>query len=131
MVDEIFSGLTLLCSTLHSPARSSCTATVTALHVSLPTTERERHRRAEDVSHSGRAIIDDMVALADRESVHVVTKILSGPVKENAILNEAIVGEHQLIVLGTKQRPGEALHFGESVTAIIENAPCPVLIVTS
>ncbi|MDR3405746.1 MAG: cation:proton antiporter [Chthoniobacter sp.] len=108
-----------------------CTATVTALHISLPTVEIERHRRSSESTPSGRAIIDDMVALAHREAVHVVTKILSGPLKENAILNEAIVGEHQLIVLGTKQRPGEALHFGESVSAIIEHAPCPVLIVTS
>ncbi|MEP6669188.1 MAG: cation:proton antiporter [Chthoniobacter sp.] len=108
-----------------------CTATVTALHVSLPSVENQRSRRTNESTPSGRAIIDDMVALAHRESVHVVTKILSGPVKENAILNEAIVGEHQLIVLGTKQRPGDALHFGESVSAIIENAPCPVLIVTS
>jgi len=108
-----------------------CAATVTALHVSLPTLESERHRRSSESTPSGRAIIDDMVALAHREAVHVVTKILSGPVKENAILNEAIVGEHQLIVLGTKQRPGETLNFGESVSAIIEHAPCPVLIVTS
>jgi len=108
-----------------------CTATVTALHVSLPTVDNERHRRSNESTPSGRAIIDDMVALAHREAVHVVTKILSGPVKENAILNEAIVGEHQLIVLGTKQRPGAELHFGESVSAIIEHAPCPVLIVTS
>jgi nucleotide-binding universal stress UspA family protein len=108
-----------------------CAAAVTALHVSLPTLENERPRRADDSTRGGRAIIDDMVALAHREAVHIVTKVLSGPVKENAILNEAIVGEHQLIVLGAKLRPGETLNFGESATAIIENAPCPVLVVTT
>jgi nucleotide-binding universal stress UspA family protein len=41
------------------------------------------------------------------------------------------VGEYQLIILGTKPRPGETLHFGESVSAIIANAPCPVLVVTT
>ena len=108
-----------------------CTATVTALHVALPAWQSGLHRRSDERSSSGRAIIDDMVALAHRESVHIVTKILSGPVKENSILHEARVGEHQLIVLGTKQRPGESLNFGESVSAIIGNAPCPVLVVTS
>lgn len=109
-----------------------CNATVTALHVSQPTTpSSELQYRAGELPRSGRAIVDDMVALAHRESVHIVTKVLSGPVKENAILNEAIVGEYQLIILGTKPRPGETLHFGESVSAIIASAPCPVLVVTS
>lgn len=108
-----------------------CTATVTALHVSLPTMGSELQYRAGELPRSGRAIIDDMVSLAHRESVHVVTKILAGPMKENAILREAAEGDHQLIVLGTKPRPGEALHFGESVSAIIANAPCPVLVVTT
>lgn len=108
-----------------------CNATVTALHVSQPTMSSEPQYRTGDLPRSGRAIVDDMVALAHRESVHIVTKVLSGPIKENAILNEAIVGEYQLIILGTKPRPGDTLHFGESVSAIIANAPCPVLVVTS
>jgi nucleotide-binding universal stress UspA family protein len=108
-----------------------CNATVTALHVSQPTPSSELQYRAGELPRSGRAIVDDMVALAHRESVHITTKVLSGPVKENAILNEAIVGEYQLIILGTKPRPGETLHFGESVSAIIANAPCAVLVVTS
>jgi nucleotide-binding universal stress UspA family protein len=108
-----------------------CDATVTALHVSQPTASSELQYRTGELPRSGRAIVDDMVALAHRESVHIVTKVLSGPIKENAILNEAIVGEYQLIILGTKPRPGETLHFGESVSAIIANAPCPVLVVTS
>lgn len=108
-----------------------CNAAVTTLHVSQPTTGSELQYRTGQLPRSGRAIVDDMVALANRESVHIVTKVLSGPIKENAILNEAIVGEYQLIILGTKPRPGETLHFGESVSAIIANAPCPVLVVTS
>jgi nucleotide-binding universal stress UspA family protein len=108
-----------------------CTATVTGLHVSLPTLAKRMQRRTDEWAGGGRAIVEDMVALAHRESVHVVTKILSGPVKENSILHEASDGGYQLIVLGTKPRPGETLHFGESVSAIIANAPCPVLVVTT
>jgi nucleotide-binding universal stress UspA family protein len=108
-----------------------CHATVTALHVSLPPFQSGLHRRPGESSGSSRAIIDDMAALAHRESVHIVTKILSGPLKDESILHEARVGEHQLIVLGSKQRPGETLNFGESVSAIVGNAPCPVLVVTS
>ncbi|MEI9892957.1 MAG: cation:proton antiporter [Chthoniobacter sp.] len=108
-----------------------CGATVTALHVAPLPAGRKTHRGADDSARGSRGITDDMAALAQRESVDVVTKILSGPMKEKSILKEASVGEYELIVLGTKQRPGEALHFGENVSAIIGNAPCPVLVVTS
>jgi len=108
-----------------------CNAVVTALHVSLPKMTSEMQYRVGELPRSGRAIVEDMVSLADRESVHVVTKILSGPMKENSILNEAVEGGHQLIVLGSKPRPGETLHFGESVSAIIASAPCPVLVVST
>jgi Kef-type K+ transport system membrane component KefB/nucleotide-binding universal stress UspA family protein len=108
-----------------------CGATVTALHVALPEVAKKARHRVDEPSGGGRPIIEDMTALAHRESVRIVTKILSGPVKEDSILWEASLGEHQLIVLGTKQRPGESLNFGDSVSAIIGNAPCPVLVVAS
>jgi nucleotide-binding universal stress UspA family protein len=51
--------------------------------------------------------------------------------KERAILRQATLGGHQLIVLGTKAWSGDRLHFGHSAEALIENAPCPILIVKS
>ncbi len=54
-----------------------------------------------------------------------------GLAKEGSILHQAQRGHHQLIVLGTKAWSADALHFGRSAEAVIENAPAPVLIVKS
>ena len=108
-----------------------CGATVSALHVSAPPADNELLRRPGQQLRSGRTLLHDLVALGERESVRVVTKSLVGPAKETAILRQARLGRHQLIVLGTKARAGEELPFGQSVAVILENAPCPVLIVKS
>jgi nucleotide-binding universal stress UspA family protein len=47
------------------------------------------------------------------------------------ILRQATLGGHQLIVLGTKAWSGDRLHFGHSAEVLIENAPCPILIMKS
>jgi nucleotide-binding universal stress UspA family protein len=59
------------------------------------------------------------------------SKAFVGPAKESVILRQAILGGYQLIVLGTNAWSGERLHFGQSAEALIENAPCPILIVKS
>ncbi len=108
-----------------------CGATVTALHVSAPPTDNELLRRPGQLLRSGRALLADLVALGQRESVRVISKSLVGPAKETAILRQARLGNYQLIVLGTKARVGEELPFGKSVSVILEKAPCPILIVKS
>jgi Kef-type K+ transport system membrane component KefB/nucleotide-binding universal stress UspA family protein len=106
-------------------------ASLTALHVSVHVAERELLRQPTQ-KQSSRAILQDIVALGKRESVCVTSRTIKGTSKETAICQYARRGGYQLIVLGTKQRPaGSSLHFGESVAAIVEHAPCPVLIVRS
>lgn len=108
-----------------------CGAAITALHVSVPSPENEVLRHPKTLLRTGRALLADIVALGERENVRVTSKSTISPAKENIILQQAKRGGHQLIVLGTKTRSGEPLHFGNSVDAIIRNATCPVLIVKS
>ena len=54
-----------------------------------------------------------------------------GRAKESALLRQVELGGHQLIVIGSKSQSTEQLHFGTSAMALIEKAPCPVLIVKS
>ena len=108
-----------------------CGATITALHVSAPPPENELLRRPAKLLRTGRALLADIVALGQREGVRVSSKALVGPAKESAILRQATLGGHQLIVLGTKAWSGDHLHFGHSAQALLENAPCPILIVKS
>ncbi len=108
-----------------------CGATITALHVSTPPRENELLRRPDQRLRPGRALLADIVALGKREGVRVTSKTVASPAKEEAILRQAKLGGHQLIVLGTSAWSGEPLHFGQSPAAIIANATCPVLIVKS
>jgi len=108
-----------------------CGAMITALHVSAPPTDNELLRRPHELLRTGRSILADIVALGQREGVRVSTKSVVGHAIESAILRQAILGGHQLVVLGTKARSGDQLHFGRSAAALLEDAPCPVLIVKS
>ncbi len=108
-----------------------CRASITALNVSAPPAESELLRRPEKLLRTGRALLADIAALGQREDVRVVTKTLVSPAKERAILRQARLGGHQLIVLGTTATSAGELHFGQSAEAIIASAPCPVLIVKS
>lgn len=108
-----------------------CGATITALHVSAPPADNELLRRPDKLLRPGRVLLGDIVDLGQREGVHVISTALVGQEKESVILRQAKRGGHQLIVLGTKAWTGDQLHFGHSVEAIMENAPCPILIVKS
>jgi nucleotide-binding universal stress UspA family protein len=108
-----------------------CGAMMTALNISAPPAENELLRRPNELLRTGRAFLEDIVALGEREGVRVRSKAFVGPAKESAILRQATLGGHQLIVLGTKAWSGDRLHFGHSAEVLIENAPCPILIVKS
>ena len=108
-----------------------CGAAITALHVSVPPSETDLLRRAKQLRRPSRALLAEVVALGQRAAVRVLTKVLIRSAKEQAILREANVGRHDLIVIGTKAWSGEALHFGQSAETLIANARCPVLLLKS
>jgi nucleotide-binding universal stress UspA family protein len=108
-----------------------CGAMVTALNISTPPSENELLRRPDQLLRTGRALLGEIVALGEREGVRMRSKAFVGPAKESVILRQATLGGYQLIVLGTKAWSGDRLHFGQSAEALIENAPCPILIVKS
>ena len=39
--------------------------------------------------------------------------------------------DHNLVVMGVGRRPGEKLYFGDTATALLENAECSLLFVAS
>ena len=108
-----------------------CGATITALHISAPATENDLLRRPKQLRRPGRVLLGEIVALGQREGVRVLTRALVRPAKESAILHQATMGGHQLIVIGTKAWSGEELHFGQSAETLIANARCPVLLLKS
>jgi Kef-type K+ transport system membrane component KefB/nucleotide-binding universal stress UspA family protein len=104
---------------------------ITALHVSPPPDVVELIRRPRELLQSGRALVREVEALGKREGVKVVPLVKARPVPEAAILRRIRRGRHNLLVLGVKVRPGEKLFFGRRTAALLENAPCSLLIVIS
>ena len=108
-----------------------CGATITALHISAPPTENDLLRHPKKLHRPGRALLAEIVALGQREGVRVLTKTLIRSAKETEILHQTTLGGHQLIVMGTKARSGEEMHFGKSAETLIAEAHCPVLLLKS
>ena len=108
-----------------------CGATITALHISAPPTENDLLRHPKKLHRPGRALLAEIVALGQREGVRVLTKSLIRSAKEAAILHQTNLGGHQLIVMGTKARSGEEMHFGKRAETLIANARSPVLLLKS
>jgi Kef-type K+ transport system membrane component KefB/nucleotide-binding universal stress UspA family protein len=107
-----------------------CGASITALHVSV-SLEGDLLRHPARLLRTGRVLVADIEALGKREGVQVHPRSLMGRAKESALLRQVELGGHQLIVIGSKSQSTEQLHFGTSAMALIEKAPCPVLIVKS
>ncbi len=110
-------------------AAKGCGATITALHVSTPPHENELLRRPTEMIRTGRELLSDVIGLGQREKVRVVSKTVIGPANESVILRQARLGAHQLIVVGTKASPGSPLGLGNGLAALVDQSPCPVLII--
>ncbi|WP_189476476.1 cation:proton antiporter [Mesorhizobium sp. M2A.F.Ca.ET.043.05.1.1] len=101
-------------------------APVKMLYVARAVREEPR----DTVSHRRReAVLKDIVALADRYGVEIETAIRSRAAAADAIARQA--GRNvSLIVMGVARRQGEELIFGETTTAVLRRAPCPVVLIS-
>jgi Kef-type K+ transport system membrane component KefB/nucleotide-binding universal stress UspA family protein len=77
-------------------------------------------------------IIEDLKILGESLSVNTFAEVEVGVDAETSILEIAKERNFDLIVLGTDIRPGsEKLYIGPRVERVLNNAPCPVLLVNS
>ncbi|MBV9127206.1 MAG: universal stress protein [Verrucomicrobia bacterium] len=109
---------------------------VTALHVARPPDENDLLRHSpERRLRTGRALValvGEVEALGQREGVPVTARVIIRRGQDDAIMDQVARGRHNLVVLGVKARPsGERLFFGHAATALIEQIPCALLLVTS
>jgi Kef-type K+ transport system membrane component KefB/nucleotide-binding universal stress UspA family protein len=81
--------------------------------------------------HQDQAVLQDIVDLAEREGCPIHTALRLHVSPEDAILRQARLGQHNLIVLGVGRPAGEALFFGKIAEAILENSDCSILFVSS
>lgn len=87
------------------------------------------HERSYDNAHR---IVDALRELGETQGVHTESNVRQGRSVAEVVLNIAHKEHFDLIVMGTDLRPGsERLFLGPSVEAILEGAPCPVILYNS
>ena len=104
-------------------AISSVDAAIVAVHVSVPSRTGAMPGLAVDVTDQVRTLATDL----DRT---VATRVIEATDVETGVLEEALLQDADLIVLGTGARTGTArLHLGPRVETIARHAHCPVVII--
>jgi nucleotide-binding universal stress UspA family protein len=88
-------------------------------------------RRFGGSRRGGEEILRHIVGLAERHGVPLRTAMRVDLAAEDAILRQARLGGHNLIVMGVTRRPGEGLSFGEVATAVLESSERSILFVAS
>lgn len=80
----------------------------------------------------GEEIVDREAELGRTMGAEVLTNVLVGDTPEQDIVERAAENDIDLIVLGSELRPvSRRAFFGHRVEYIIENAPCPVVVISS
>ena len=106
-------------------------STVTALHVSSRKTSwRENRQQGWVARRRERAILNDLVELAQRYDLDVRTAVRSGAASE-AVLAEVKRSGRNLVVMGLSRPAGQRLFLGDTATTIFERAPVSVLFLSS
>jgi Kef-type K+ transport system membrane component KefB/nucleotide-binding universal stress UspA family protein len=108
----------------------ACDCPMTALYVANTGTAAKRRGRTRERRHE-RAILKEIVQMADRYDVRVRTAVHSDVAPDEAILAQAKKGGHDLIVMGVQRRPGDKLFFGDTAAAVLEKSPTSLLFLSS
>jgi Kef-type K+ transport system membrane component KefB/nucleotide-binding universal stress UspA family protein len=77
-----------------------------------------------------KAILTDVVELAQRYEIEAKTVVRYAKVPENTILKLARENEFDLIVMGVNRRPGEELFFGRVAAKVLEKTKSSTLIIS-
>ena len=110
-------------------ARSSG-AQVTVLHVSDPAAVARR-RRLSAIRGVSQSAVREVVRFADQQGVVLKTASRVNIAPEDAILRQARLGRHDLIVMGVARRPGDTLAFGTVAETVLEASDRSVIFVAS
>ncbi|WP_336492644.1 universal stress protein [Methylobacterium nigriterrae] len=104
-------------------------APLTALFVASADASTARQRRARRPSSSDEAVLKEVVALADQHGVRIRTVARTILAAEDAILRQARLGGHNLIIMGAARRPGADLAFGNIADGVLEASDRSVVLV--
>ena len=97
-------------------------APVTALFVASPTATSATRRGSLQPKEDNAALLREIVRLGEQYGVAIKTAMRVNIAPADAILRQARLGDHNLIVMGVSRRPGAALSFGDVASAVLESA---------
>ncbi len=104
-------------------------ASLTVLYVAVRGANKaRRNTRARDQEN---AILKDITAIADGYNMSIRTAVIAANATDEAILKEAARAGNNLIVMGVGRRPGEKLFFGDTASALMQDAEQSLLFVAS
>ncbi|HWJ99201.1 MAG TPA: cation:proton antiporter [Xanthobacteraceae bacterium] len=106
-------------------------ARVTALYVATENKKDRRFRQATASHRQEEASLKDIVEIGERFGASVRTAVRVATKPDQAILQFAKGGRYDLIVMGVSRRSGEKLFFGNTAQAVLEKAPCSVLLLAA
>jgi Kef-type K+ transport system membrane component KefB/nucleotide-binding universal stress UspA family protein len=110
----------------------ACKVPVTALYVSTrKPTGPGRRRKSFRTRRQEQAILKEVVKLADRYDFTIKTAVATDPAPDNAIVSATRRNGYDLLVMGVSRRTGDILDFGDTATAVLENADSSILFVAS
>jgi Kef-type K+ transport system membrane component KefB/nucleotide-binding universal stress UspA family protein len=95
-------------------------APVTALFVSNAGSSSSRRKRFSGLRRNDEAVLKEVVNMAEQFGVPLRTTVRVKLATEDAILRQARLGKHSLIVMGVARRPGETLSVGDVADALLE-----------
>jgi Kef-type K+ transport system membrane component KefB len=117
-------------------AKSEVSREVTALNVVFDEHKSSpwhiREDKKEKLVEIAEGIVNELKERGEAMDVRTHAVVERGESPEQAIHNFAVDNKIDLIILGTNVRPGShRLYLGPRVETVIENAPCPVLILNT
>jgi Kef-type K+ transport system membrane component KefB/nucleotide-binding universal stress UspA family protein len=108
----------------------ACQCPITALYVAN-TPAGSKQRRGRATREQERAIIKEIVTMADHYDVEVKTATDFHSAPDKAIIAAAKKGKQDLIIMGVNRRPGDTLFFGDTAAAVLEHAPTSIVLVAT
>ena len=97
-------------------------APVTALLVASPTATDATRRGSLQPKENNAALLREIVRLGEHYGVNVRTAVRVNIAPADAILRQARLGDHNMIVMGVSRRLGDALSFGDTASAVLESS---------
>ncbi|WP_018260677.1 cation:proton antiporter domain-containing protein [Methylobacterium sp. WSM2598] len=92
---------------------------------------RPRLRRWASLRRGGDAVLKEAVTMADHYGVALRTLAKNAITPGDAVLRQARLGRHTLVVLGVARRPGEVLQLGRVADTILEASDRSILFVAN